>query len=84
MEATRGASTKGVSKNQTINMKFPNTNKVHQDLHETFGENAALLEEKLKAINWRLFLKFYFAALGVLLVSLFALIVVVKAALVIF
>ena len=65
-------------------MRFPDTNKQHQDLHSRMGQNAELLEEQLKKINWRLFVKVYFAALGILLVSLFALIVVVKAALVIF
>jgi len=65
-------------------MKFGSTNKIHQDINDRFGENAALLEERLKVINWRIFLKFYFALLGILLVTIFALIVVVKTALVIF
>ena len=65
-------------------MRFPDSNKQHQDLNDRMGENAALLEERLKAINWKLFIKFYFAALGIVLVSIFSLIVVVKAALVIF
>lgn len=62
-------------------MKFPVTNKIHRDLHESFGENAKLLEEKLQKLNWRYFLTIYFAALGVLLVTAFALIVVVRLAL---
>ncbi len=65
-------------------MDFPQTNKVHQDLNEQFGDNAKLLEEAAKKIDWQFFTKLYFAGLGVLLVSIFALIVVIKAALAIF
>ncbi len=65
-------------------MDFPKTNKHHQDLNEKFGENAKLLEERLKVVDWKLFLKFYFALLVILLVTIFALIVVVKTALIIF
>lgn len=65
-------------------MDFPQTNKVHRDLNEQFGNNAKLLEEAAKIVDWQYFIKLYFAGLGILLVSLFALIVVIKAALVIF
>ena len=65
-------------------MDFPRTNKIHQDLNEQFGDNAKLLEDVAKKIDWHFFTKLYFAGLGVLLVSIFALIVVIKAALVIY
>lgn len=65
-------------------MKFGATNKVHQDINERFGENAVLLEERMKVVNWRYFLKFYCAIFGVVLASLFLLIVVIRAALSIF
>ena len=62
-------------------MLFPNTNKIHQDINARFGENAALLEEKMKQVNWRYFSKAYSIALGIFLASLFALIITVKFAL---
>ncbi len=65
-------------------MKFPPTNKKHQDINSSFGENAVALEEHLKNINWHLFVKSYFAVFGIILVSIFALIIVIRAALAIF
>lgn len=62
-------------------MKFPSTNKVHRDLNESFGDNAKILEEKLRSVEWRFFLKFYAAAFGIAVLSLFVLIVVVRLAL---
>jgi len=62
-------------------MRFPTGNKVHQDINEGFGENVALLEDKMKRVDWRWFATVYAAAFTMLLVSVFALIVVVKLAL---
>lgn len=65
-------------------MRFGETNKVHQDINKNFGDNADLLEERLKEINWRYFGKVYGIGFGVLIASLFLLIVVVRVAFMIF
>ena len=65
-------------------MEFPKTNKIHQDLNKSFGENAKLLEEKLKEVNWRYFSKMYAIIFAAFLASLFLLIAVVRLALLIF
>jgi hypothetical protein len=62
-------------------MKFPNGNKIHQDVESSFGNNAALLEEKLKSVDWRFFTLFYTGCFFAFTLSLFILIVVVKFAL---
>lgn len=65
-------------------MDFPQTNKRKQDLNDSFGENAKLLEERLKDINWRYFGKAYGIGFAILLASIFLLIVIVRFAFVIF
>lgn len=67
-------------------MDFPRTNKIHQErpVNEAFGDNAKLLETAMKQVDWRYMRKAYIIGFGTLLVSLFLLIVVVRAAFVIF
>jgi len=65
-------------------VKFPETNKIHQQIEEKMGENAKLLEERLKQINWSVFLRVYASLLGVFLVSTFLIIAVIRAALKVF
>jgi len=59
---------------------FPRTNKIHREIEEKVGDNLKLLEDRLKTINWIVFLKSYFSFFGVLLVSIFLLIVVIRLA----
>ena len=61
-------------------MEFPSINKIHQEAGSV-GENAKLLEEKIKSINWNVFVRFYFTCLGIFLVSIFSIIFIVKLAL---
>ena len=61
-------------------MRLGNTNKIHQDINENFGDNAELLEQRLKEINWRYFGKIYGIGFCVLLLSIFISIVVVRIA----
>ena len=61
-------------------MRFPTGNKIKQEINEGFGKNVALLEEKMKNIDWRWFFFFYCAAFVMFCLSLFILIVVIKAA----
>lgn len=65
-------------------MRFPETNKIHQNFEESFGMNAQLLEEAMKRAHWRYIIGVYFAGLGIFLVTMFLLIVVVRIALNIF
>lgn len=63
-------------------MKFPSTNKIKKPvIDQNAGENLALLEQKIQKANWRYLLKAYAVILGVVLVSLFLLIVVIRLAL---
>lgn len=64
---------------------FPNTNKIPQQLPEDMLEgNAKLLEQLLSSANWKKLMYFYFCGLGILLVTLFSIIVVIRLALSIF
>lgn len=67
-------------------MNFPQTNKIKQtqNTEDKFGENVKALDEILNKINWRFFAKVYFSLLGVLLISLFLIIVIVRIAFLIF
>lgn len=66
-------------------MDFPRTNKIPQGLpaklKDAVGENAALLQELLDAIQWRKFFHYYCIFFGIFLASLFLLIVTVRFAL---
>ena len=66
-------------------MEFPKTNKIPQGTMDSFkakvGENAALLQELLDAIQWRKFFNYYCAFFGIVLVSVFLLIAVIRLAL---
>lgn len=64
-------------------MDLPPTNKIHQEFEEKFGQNAQFLEDLLKQINWKLFIKAFFIILGMVLLTLFTIVFVVKLALVI-
>jgi hypothetical protein len=59
-------------------MQFPRTNKIRQDLEDTVGDNAVLLDELLTKIQWRRFFNYYCAFFGIFLASLFLLIVTVR------
>jgi len=60
-------------------MEFPETNHIKQT-QESFGNNAKLLEEQAKLINWNLLVKTFFRFYAMFLVALFALIVTVRLA----
>ena len=63
-------------------MRFADTNKIHQKpVNERFGDNAELLEQRIKDVNWQYFGKVYAIGFGVLCASLFIIIVTVKFAL---
>lgn len=62
-------------------MQFPKTNRIKQDLNERFGENAILIEEHLKKINWKFYLKLYAALYGIGVASIFVLIISIRVAL---
>lgn len=63
-------------------MQFPQGS--HIQNQAPLVDNAKEIETELKKVDWRYMLKFYFAALGVLLLTIFALIVVIEGALSIF
>ncbi len=65
-------------------MDFPNTNKISKAIGDKFGENAKVLEEYLKSIDVPYFIKAYWIAYVMFLLSLFLLIVTVRGAMVIF
>ena len=65
-------------------MDFPQTNKPNNKTKEGFGENAALLEERLTAIDWSVFLKAYAMIFSLLLTTMFLMIVVIRLAFMIF
>lgn len=60
-------------------MDFPETNHIKQS-QEKFGNNAKLLEEQAKQINWDLLTKTFFKFYSLFLISLFLLIVTVRLA----
>lgn len=61
-------------------MELQPTNKHHQTLSETFGDNTKILEENLKKTDWQFFARFYFYLLGLILVTIFGIVVVFKLA----
>lgn len=61
-------------------MEFPETNKHHQDINESFGQTAKLVEESMKKIDWLFFVKLYAGVIGCLLATVFAFIVIIKLA----
>ena len=68
-------------------MKFPQTNKIknpNAPIEAEFGDNIKLLEEQLSKTNWKLLGKYYAVAFGILTVSTFILIVVIRFAFKIF
>lgn len=62
-------------------MNFPQSNKIPQSVEDNFQSNAELLEQSLKKIDWKFFVRFYFAALGCILAAVFGLVLVVRIAL---
>lgn len=64
-------------------MEFPDTNKQEQDpkIEGAVGDNAKALEMILKRVDWKFLVRAYFIGLFLLLVTLFSIIVVVKAGL---
>lgn len=65
-------------------MNFPPTNKINQVVDKPFGENAELLENAVKKVNWKYFLKVYAVGFFVLLATVFLLIVTVRLAMLLF
>lgn len=65
-------------------MDFGDTNKVHQEVGDALIDNAKLLEENMKAVDWRFFGKAYAYAMGAVLVTVFAFIVIIRLALKLF
>ena len=63
--------------------EFPDTNKQPQDseIEGAVGDNAKALENILKRVDWKFLIRAYFIGLGTLLITLFLIIVVVKAGL---
>jgi len=59
-------------------MKFPATNKIRQ---RSFGENAKLLEELAARPDLDRIIKMYFVGLGILIITIFSIIVTVRLAL---
>lgn len=65
-------------------MNFPKTNKLNEGLPEAVQSSAEILQEHLKKINYKLFVKTYFYALGIFLITLFSVIATVRLALKVF
>lgn len=63
-------------------MEFPQGS--HFKNQQPIVDNAKAIEDELKKVDWRYLVKVYFAGLSILLVTIFSLIVVVKAALSLF
>jgi len=61
-------------------MNFPRGNKLSRGLPEKVESSAKLLEDHLAKLNYRLFIKVYFAGLGIFLITLFSIIVVARLA----
>ena len=61
-------------------MEFPHTNKLHEGLPEQVESSAEVLQEHLKKIDYRLFIKAYFYGLGVILFTLFSVIATIRLA----
>lgn len=62
-------------------MKFPQTNHIRKKpIPENVESNVKKLEEQMKKIDWRIFGKAYIYILGYVLITVFALIVVVGVA----
>ncbi len=62
-------------------MRFPDTNKHNQAIFERFGTSLDVLDEFLSKIKLRKFTRYYFAFLGIFLITIFSIIVVVRLAL---
>lgn len=65
-------------------MHFPSTNKHPQSLAKGFGENAALLEERLSSVNWKKWGIYYAWGYGIVTVSVVVFIIAVRFALWVF
>lgn len=62
-------------------MLFPDTNKISQQMPEdSIESNAKLLEQLLSKANWKRLLSFYFTGLGILLITIFSILVVIRLA----
>jgi hypothetical protein len=62
-------------------MKFPHGNKIEQPISEKFGETAKVLEDRLKTLDWRVWLKAWLIGLLVFSFTLFMLVASVNFAL---
>ncbi|HET8574998.1 MAG TPA: hypothetical protein VFM02_02370 [Candidatus Paceibacterota bacterium] len=62
-------------------MNFPSTNKIHREPQES---NAKILEDSLKKIDWKYLIRCYVIGFSIFVVSIFVLIVAVRAAFMIF
>lgn len=61
-------------------MEFPQTNK-QKKFKEKFGENAKLLEDRLKDLNLRIWLKSWGIGLAILCVTIFSVLFTIEIAL---
>jgi len=72
-------------------LKFPQTNRPYDGekkeaevIKEAFGQNAHLIEEMAKKIDWKLLTQTYFKILAIVLFTIFSLIVTVRLAYILF
>jgi hypothetical protein len=62
-------------------MNFPDTNKIRKpEIEEDMGENVKLLNDFIERHNWKKLINFYRLAFGIVTVSIFVLIVVIRLA----
>jgi len=61
-------------------MEFPHTNKLNEGLPEKIESSVEVLQEHLKRIDYRLFVKAYLYGLGVVLFTLFSVIATIRLA----
>jgi hypothetical protein len=62
-------------------MNFPDTNKIRKpEIEEDMGENVKLLNDFIERHNWKKLINFYWLAFGIVTVSIFVLIVVIRLA----
>lgn len=61
-------------------MDFPKGNKLSAGLPEVVESSAKMLEEHLAKVNYKTFVKAYFAVLSIALITIFSVIVTVRLA----
>ena len=61
-------------------MNFPKGNKLDKGMPEAIESSAKILEDHLKNINYKVFLRVYFIGLSIFLITLFSIITTVRLA----